>query len=59
MTKVTIKATDEEIRVTVKDALGTKLQKKYEIPAMLTGSDVAELLEACGITVKYTYKQIH
>ena len=52
--QVTIKATDDDVRVFVK---GKKHQQfVFEQPGMLTGYDLHEILTACGITTTYDYE---
>ena len=51
--KVIIKATDEEVVVTVYGKVQGQFIFTY--PAMLTGADLQDVLTACGIRVKYSY----
>jgi len=51
--KVIIKATDEDEVVIVSEK--TRERFEFTLPAMLTGSDLRDVLTACGIRVRYSY----
>jgi hypothetical protein len=54
MPMVTIKATYEDVIVTVSGIAQGRFT--FTEPGMLTGADLREVLEACGIPVRYEYR---
>ena len=56
--KVIVRATDDYIRIKV--ANGTSYPKvdrfNFSDPGIITGADLAKLLEVCGIQVSYSYR---
>jgi hypothetical protein len=55
-TSVKIEATDNAVEVSVGTLNREPEHFSYTMPGMLTGADLRDVLEACGIEAEYTWE---
>jgi len=57
--KISIAATDIGLSVVVKAPGAAPEAFRFAAPGLLTGAELRQVLEACGLEVKYRYQGFH